>query len=171
MSLPACEQWALDGIEAGLKSSEPRLASMFAIFTRLARDEEQPRTERLPAGSWWPSAWPARLRAARRRDRRRRSVARRRAGRSAAARLRTIVLVPLAVAAALAGLLVLGVRTSGRACVPVIVVRSSARAVRSCLAGQLPATHPGSHRGASASRAPADGSAAAPITAAPAWAR
>jgi hypothetical protein len=45
VSLPACQQRALDGIEGALQACEPRLASMFAIFTRLARDEAVPRTE------------------------------------------------------------------------------------------------------------------------------
>ena len=39
MSLPACQERALTGIEGALKASEPHLASMFAIFTRLNQDE------------------------------------------------------------------------------------------------------------------------------------
>ncbi|HEY1346851.1 MAG TPA: hypothetical protein VGF54_17835 [Streptosporangiaceae bacterium] len=49
MTLPACQQRALDGIESALQAREPRLASMFAIFTRLAKDEAVPRTESLRA--------------------------------------------------------------------------------------------------------------------------
>jgi hypothetical protein len=39
MSLPAGQERALHDIEGALQASEPHLASMFAIFTRLNRDE------------------------------------------------------------------------------------------------------------------------------------
>ena len=35
MSLPACQQRALNRMEGALRASEPRLASMYAIFARL----------------------------------------------------------------------------------------------------------------------------------------
>ena len=57
VSLPACQQRALDGIESALQVREPRLASMFAIFTRLARDEAVPRTESLRAETRLPWNW------------------------------------------------------------------------------------------------------------------
>jgi hypothetical protein len=47
VSLPAVEQQLLDGIESDLEGCEPRLRSMFAIFTRLTRDEGAPGTESL----------------------------------------------------------------------------------------------------------------------------
>jgi Protein of unknown function (DUF3040) len=47
VSLPARQQRALDRIEIGLESCDPRLKSMFAIFTRLTRGEEVPCTERV----------------------------------------------------------------------------------------------------------------------------
>ncbi len=47
MSLTAREQQVLDGIETALQAGEARLTSMFVFFTRLAGDEEQPRTEEL----------------------------------------------------------------------------------------------------------------------------
>jgi hypothetical protein len=50
MSLPASQQRVLDGIAEALLASEPRLASMFAIFTRLCRSEEPPWREQLTAG-------------------------------------------------------------------------------------------------------------------------
>lgn len=53
MSLPACQQRVLDTIENVLQKREPRLASMFAMFTRLTRGEGLPRTERLEATPWW----------------------------------------------------------------------------------------------------------------------
>jgi hypothetical protein len=45
--LPAGQQQVLDRIETDLEGCEPRLRSMFAIFTRLTRDEGAPRTESL----------------------------------------------------------------------------------------------------------------------------
>jgi hypothetical protein len=47
MSLPAGQQRVLEGIADALRATEPRLASMFAIFTRLAKDEPRPRREQL----------------------------------------------------------------------------------------------------------------------------
>jgi hypothetical protein len=45
--LPVSEQRVLERIESALEGGEPRLRSMFAIFTRLTRDEGAPRTEAL----------------------------------------------------------------------------------------------------------------------------
>ena len=45
MSLPACQERILSAIEKTLRAGEPRLASRFAIFTRLASGEDLPRTE------------------------------------------------------------------------------------------------------------------------------
>ena len=56
MSLPACQERILRGMESALRKGEPRLASRFAIFTRLTKDEELPRTEQLV-----PRPWPWRL--------------------------------------------------------------------------------------------------------------
>ena len=47
MSLSASEQQALESIEATLTSSDPKLASMLAIFARLAPGEEMPVRERV----------------------------------------------------------------------------------------------------------------------------
>ncbi len=49
MSLPAGQQRVLDGIAEVFRMTEPRLASMFAIFTRLSKDEPPPRREQLVA--------------------------------------------------------------------------------------------------------------------------
>jgi hypothetical protein len=46
MSLPACQQRALDRMEGALRASEPHLTSMYAIFTRL-NAHEPVGTERL----------------------------------------------------------------------------------------------------------------------------
>lgn len=47
VSLPAGQQQVLDRIETDLEGCEPGLRSMFAIFTRLTRDDGAPRTESL----------------------------------------------------------------------------------------------------------------------------
>ena len=47
MSLSASEQQALDSIEATLTSSDPKLASLLAIFARLASGKEMPVRERV----------------------------------------------------------------------------------------------------------------------------
>jgi Protein of unknown function (DUF3040) len=39
MSLPACQQRTLDRIEGALQASEPRLASMYAMFAKLSDGE------------------------------------------------------------------------------------------------------------------------------------
>jgi hypothetical protein len=49
MSLPVGQQRVLDDIEGALQAGEPRLASMYAIFTRLTKNEMRPRREELPA--------------------------------------------------------------------------------------------------------------------------
>jgi hypothetical protein len=57
MSLPAGQERILSGIERALRSAEPALASRFAMFTRLTRDEELPRTEQLVPPPWRPWRW------------------------------------------------------------------------------------------------------------------
>lgn len=57
MSLPASQQRILDRIEQKLRASDPRLTSLFSIFTRLTRDEDMPRIEEIKArlarfGGW-----------------------------------------------------------------------------------------------------------------------
>lgn len=53
MGLPASQQRVLDRIEETLKHREPRLASMFALFTRLNIHERLPRIEALNPMPWW----------------------------------------------------------------------------------------------------------------------
>ena len=48
MSLPARQERKLKEIEGGLAGSDPRLRSLFAIFTRLTRGETMPRFEAVP---------------------------------------------------------------------------------------------------------------------------
>jgi hypothetical protein len=58
MALPAGQQRILDRIEDSLRLCEPRLASMFAMFTRLTWHEPRPPTEQLPFGR---RGWRCRL--------------------------------------------------------------------------------------------------------------
>jgi Protein of unknown function (DUF3040) len=103
MSLPAGQQRVLDTIEESLQASEPRLASMFAIFTRLTRGEALAATERLPsAPRWWRST----------------------------RRLRMFVLVPVMAAIAISGVL-LGVTTRGAQACGAVYAAGRAVAVRS----------------------------------------
>ena len=60
VSLPSYQQSLLNGMDRALESGDPRLASMFALFTRLTLDEGPPLTERLARG---PSRFALRLRA------------------------------------------------------------------------------------------------------------
>src|ERR1700758_4104360 len=60
MSLPVGQQRTLDGIAESLRLTEPRLVVMFAIFTRLTRDEPTPFREQLPVrrrAAWLPVRW------------------------------------------------------------------------------------------------------------------
>jgi hypothetical protein len=54
MSLPTGEQQILDRIDRTLQVSEPRLASMFAIFGRLVKNDGPPLRERLPVAGSFP---------------------------------------------------------------------------------------------------------------------
>jgi hypothetical protein len=59
MSLPAVQQRTLDVIADGLRRSEPKLAAMYAIFTRLCSSEALPGREQLTASGGrltWRSA-------------------------------------------------------------------------------------------------------------------
>jgi hypothetical protein len=49
MGLPASQRRILERIENALRGSDPRLAALFSIFTRLNRDEEMPRIEQVRA--------------------------------------------------------------------------------------------------------------------------
>jgi hypothetical protein len=48
MSLPASQQHALDAIDGMLCGGDPRLASMFTVFTALTGQESMPARETLP---------------------------------------------------------------------------------------------------------------------------
>jgi Protein of unknown function (DUF3040) len=49
MGLPAHQRKILERIESALRGSDPRLAALFSIFSRLNRDEEMPGIERVRA--------------------------------------------------------------------------------------------------------------------------
>ena len=49
MGLPVSQRRILERIENALLGSDPRLAALFSIFTRLNRDEEMPRVEEIRA--------------------------------------------------------------------------------------------------------------------------
>ena len=99
MSLPASQQRVLDRIEDALKKREPRLASMFAIFTRLNIHERLPWIEALEPVPWWS---PKRFRSA--------------------ARIRALVLLTLA-AALVVSAVFLGMSQSRAGCTSPIMLR------------------------------------------------
>ncbi len=58
MGLPASQRRNLEKIEIDLRGSDPWLASLFAIFTRLNLHEEMPRVEQLRARAAWLTGRP-----------------------------------------------------------------------------------------------------------------
>lgn len=88
MSLPACQQRALDRMEGALRASEPRLASMYAMFGRL-NDGEPIGAEQLARQRRWVQPGTA---------------------------MYTIVLVPVMFAAIIVGALLGGGSRSTAAC-------------------------------------------------------
>ena len=53
MRLSLSERWKLHRIEVALRRSDPRLAALLAIFTRLAVRDAMPPHERLDASEPW----------------------------------------------------------------------------------------------------------------------
>src|SRR5262249_31999075 len=93
MSLPARQLQKLKEIEGGLTGSDPRLRSLFAIFTRLTRGEAMPLFEEVPVRPIRDAL--AAVRAGFRR------IARR-----PAARARALLLIPAAVSAPACGVMI-----------------------------------------------------------------
>src|SRR5215468_840532 len=89
MSLPARQLHKLKEIEGGLTGSDPRLRSLFAIFTRLTRGEAMPWFEDVPV-----------------RPVRDALAAARRIARRPAARVRALLLIPAAVSALVCGVMI-----------------------------------------------------------------
>jgi hypothetical protein len=54
MSLSTAQQRVLDGMADRLRRTEPKLAAMYAMFTRLCGAEGLPIRERLPTRRAWP---------------------------------------------------------------------------------------------------------------------
>jgi hypothetical protein len=90
MSLPARERRHLVVIQGMLNRSDPRLVSLFTIFSRLALEEEMPHLERLRVRADRMTAHARRMRGA------------------VFSRLRLIVITPVALVAAAAALLIGG---------------------------------------------------------------
>jgi len=110
--LPAGQQWLLNGMDRALRACDPRLASMFAMFTLLAGDDGLPPTERLapirgPLAGWL---------------------------RALARRARAAASIPIVLAASLmAAIIALGVASSGWAgCAPGAQRWQTRSAVHTC---------------------------------------
>lgn len=119
MTLPPSQQHALDAIDDVLQSAEPRLATMFGVFTDLTRLDSMPAAETLPPEPWWARyrlpGW--RYRAGRHRSRPGRQYQpgrRYQHGRRGGRHLVRIVLVPLLLIVA-ASLLIVNLVSSGAA--------------------------------------------------------
>jgi hypothetical protein len=96
MSLPTRQERILGRMAHSLHASEPHLTSMFAIFTKLTRDEHMPRLEALDASSLPVGGWRQRLT---RPSRKRPAASGARTAYARRARLRAILLVPIMLAA------------------------------------------------------------------------
>jgi len=135
MSLPTCQQRVLDRIEHSLHACDPRLRSMFAIFTKLTREEEMPRLEKLEPRSLPPWGWLKRLR---RPGRGRRTARGTWATGATGAGMHAIVLIPIALLVlASAAFFGLGTR-SVRPCGPAFQQQNTAPALSqatTCLPG------------------------------------
>jgi hypothetical protein len=155
MTLPASQQHALDAIDDVLQSVEPRLATMFGVFTHLTRQEAMPAVETLPPGRWWTRyRLPGRpYRPGRQHHPR---------GRRADRRLGRVVLVPLLLIAAVSLLItsLISAGSAGRGCGQAAVMVMAARQ-RSTTARAAGTGNPASMEGTgcrTASPQPAGGS-------------
>lgn len=114
MGLPVRQRRVLDRIEGALRGSDPKLAALYAIFARLTRDEEMPRSEQLRHRALLVLAWLLRMPAAIGARLHFRLVPRQRA----------VLLFPLAVGLAVVSI-VFAVRSSSSNCTPVKTVAAS----------------------------------------------
>lgn len=108
MSLTARQCRALDSIEQQLGAREPRLASMFAMFTRLTKDELLPPMETIQVRRW---QWLADLIAGFRRRRQRRRLhafAQRRTTNGTVTRFINVAFVPFIILSLVAAVLAVG---------------------------------------------------------------
>ena len=110
MTLTARQRHALDMIEQHLGAREPRLASMFAIFTKLNKDDSPPTSEIIEVRRWdWLTERIARFR----RHQRRRHA---RADNRAVARFVNVAFVPFVVVGLLVTVIVVGLHGSANRC-------------------------------------------------------
>ena len=98
MSLPARERRSLSAIQGALDRSDPRLASLFAIFSQLTLEEEMPHLERLRVTADRFTARGRHVRMA------------------VLSRLRILLITPLALAATAGALLICGWSNNPGAC-------------------------------------------------------
>jgi hypothetical protein len=105
VSLPASQRRTLKRIDLMLRDSDPRLAALFSIFTRLTWDEEIPRIEEVRARLARFGSWIA-LRA---------GSARRRIPRPSA-QVKAILLFPAALAALACAILLAGSGPAAHRC-------------------------------------------------------
>ena len=128
MGLPASQRRILERIESALRGSDPRLAALFSIFTRLNRDEEMPRLEQVRARVAIIASWVGyRL-----------AKFGRWFGAPARARLRTALFFPIALAIVASAVLVgAGFPSSNRCATPQRTTRvvPSADRARICTQG------------------------------------
>jgi hypothetical protein len=118
MGLPARQRRVLERIEGTLRGSDPKLAALYTIFSRLTRDEEMPRIEQLRHGA---IIMIARLRYALR------AFCGKTFGRLVP-RQRAVLFFPLAIALATASIVFAARSSSGSGCTP----------VKSAAAGKIP---------------------------------
>jgi hypothetical protein len=110
--LPTTQQSLLNGMDRALEARDPRLASMFAMFTLLTSDDGPPPTERLAPAPGAIAAWLRKL----------------------ARRARAAALMPIVLAVGLmAAVIALGVATSGwKSCSPAARHWPTRSAVQAC---------------------------------------
>ena len=118
MGLPARQRRVLVRIESTLRGSDPRLAALYAIFSRLTRDEEMPRIEQVRYGVRRAAARIGRLPGAVAARTRIRLVPRQPA----------VLLLPLALI--LVALTIVLAAQSGRSCTPVRSAGAMAKSAR-----------------------------------------
>ncbi len=106
MGLPVGQRKHLDKIETSLRASDPRLASLFTIFTRLSQDEEMPALEQVRASAAHVWLWL----------RFRRSAFGHWLGTKAGARLRAALLFPVAFAVMACTMLLAGGMSGSHRC-------------------------------------------------------
>ena len=123
MGLPVRQRRVLERIEITLHGSDPKLAALYAIFSRLTRDEEMPRIEQLRHSAVRFLAW-LRLR----------PVA---AGVGRGSRLgprqRAVLFFPVAIALAVASIVFAARVSTSYSCAPVRAVAAARSVAKSKL--------------------------------------